>query len=70
MELLLKFFVNLDIHAYLRELAIEFGESTNAVRIELNRLTMAKVLQSKPNGRTIQYRANLLVTHFSWNSPG
>jgi predicted transcriptional regulator len=58
-NLLLKFFVNPDVQAYLRELATEFGESTNAVRVELNRLTKAKVLESKPNGRTVQYRANL-----------
>lgn len=58
-NLLLKFFLNPDIRAYLRELAKEFGESSNAVRIELNRLTEAKVLESKPNGRTIQYQANL-----------
>ena len=58
-NLLLKFFLNPDIQAYLRELATEFGESSNAVRVELNRLTKAKVLESKPNGRTVQYRANL-----------
>ena len=64
-NILLKFFLNPDIHAYLRELATEFGESSNAVRIELNRLTKAEVLESKPNGRTIQYRANLSHPFFS-----
>lgn len=58
-KLLLKFFLNPDTRAYLRELAKEFDESSNAVRVELNRLTEAKVLQSKPKGRTIQYCANL-----------
>jgi hypothetical protein len=58
-SLLLKFFLNPDISAYLRELSKEFGESSNAVRIELNRLTEAMVLQSSSEGRTIQYRANL-----------
>jgi hypothetical protein len=58
-NLLLKFFLNPGIQAYLRELSAEFGESSNAVRVELNRLTEAMVLVSKPNGRTIQYRANL-----------
>lgn len=58
-NLLLKFFLNPEVRAYLRELATEFGESSNAVRIELNRLTKAKVLESKQSGRTIQYRANL-----------
>lgn len=40
-------------------MALEFGESSNSVRLELNRLTDAKVLLSKPEGRTIQYRANV-----------
>lgn len=42
----------------MRGLADELGESTNAVRVELNRLTDAGLLVSKPNGRTIQYSAN------------
>jgi hypothetical protein len=63
-NLLLKFFLNPDMRAYLRELATEFGESSNAVRVELNRLTKAKVLKSKPNGRTIQYQANLAHPFF------
>ncbi len=58
-NLLLKFFLNPSTQGYLRELATEFGESSNAVRLELNRLTKAKVLQSKPEGRTIRYRANI-----------
>jgi hypothetical protein len=58
-NLLLKFFLNPSSRGYLRELATEFGESSNAVRLELNRLTEAKVLQSKPEGRTIQYHANI-----------
>jgi hypothetical protein len=57
-KLLLKFFLNPDIQAYLRELAKEFGVSSNAVRVELNRLTKAKLLQSTSEGRTVQYRAN------------
>ena len=58
-NLLLKFFMNPNTQGYLRELATEFGESSNAVRLELNRLAAAKVLQSKPEGRTIKYRANI-----------
>ena len=58
-NLLLKFFLNPNTHSYLKKLATEFGESSNAVRLELNRLTEAKVLQSRPEGRTIQYRANV-----------
>lgn len=57
-KLLLKFFSNPETQAYLRELAEEFGESTNAVRVELNRLSKAGLLQSKTNGRTKLYQAN------------
>ncbi len=56
--MLVKFFSNPDTRAYLREIAKEFGESTNAVRVELNRLSEAKILSSTPKGRTIQYSAN------------
>jgi len=57
-NLLLKFFLNPGTKAYLRELAKEFGESTNSVRVELNRLTDAKILKSTNFGRKIIYRAN------------
>ena len=57
-NLLLKFFLNPGTKAYLRELSAEFGESTNAVRVELNRLTDAKLLKSTNLGRKIIYRAN------------
>lgn len=58
-KLLLKFFSNQDNSAYLRALAEEFNESTNAVRVELNRLTDAGLLESKPAGNTILYKANV-----------
>jgi len=57
-NLLLKFFLNPGTKAYLRELAKEFGESTNSVRVELNRLTDAKLLKSTSLGRKIIYSAN------------
>ena len=57
-KLLLKFFINPHTKAYLRELAKEFGESTNSVRLELNRLTKANLLVSQIRGRTILYNAN------------
>ena len=57
-KLLLKFFLNPGTKAYLRGLATEFGESTNAIRVELNRLTDAKLLKSVISGRTVEYRAN------------
>ncbi len=57
-KLLLKFFLNPGTRAYLRGLATEFGESTNSIRVELNRLTDAKLLKSYHSGRTVEYRAN------------
>ena len=63
-KLLLKFFINPDTRAYLRELAKEFGESTNSVRLELNRLTKANLLLSQNCGRTILYNANTDHTLF------
>lgn len=57
-KLLLKFFSNSRTTAYLRGLSEEFGESTNAVRMELNRLSEADLLTSESNGRKRVYRAN------------
>jgi len=61
----MKFFLNPGTRAYLRELASEFGESTNSVRVELNRLSSAKIILSENVGRTIEYQAN--VEHFLFN---
>lgn len=57
-KMLLKFFTNSSASAYLREMAEEFGESTNSVRHELNNLSKAGYLISREDGRTIKYRAN------------
>lgn len=57
-KLLLKFFLNPGTKAYLRGLADEFSESTNAVRIELNRMESAGLLQSDSKGRKKVYSAN------------
>lgn len=57
-KLLMKFFLNPGTSAYLRGLADEFGESTNSVRVELNRLSEAGLLESADEGRTKVYRAN------------
>ncbi len=64
-KLLMKFFLNPGTRAYLRELASEFGESTNSVRVELNRLMEADLLLMKNSGRTIQYTANFDHALFS-----
>ena len=57
-KLLMKFFINPGTRSYLRELASEFNESTNSVRVELNRLSKAKIISAENVGRTIQYHAN------------
>tara|TARA_B100001250_G_C19612826_1_gene705765 strand:+ start:12 stop:575 length:564 start_codon:yes stop_codon:yes gene_type:complete len=57
-KLLMKFFLNPGTRAYLRGLASEFGESTNSVRVELNRLSKAKIISGENVGRTIEYYAN------------
>ena len=56
-RLLVKFFLNPTLKAYLRQLANEFGESTNSVRLELNRLKEAGLLDSKQEGNTVLYQA-------------
>ena len=61
-KLLLKFFSNKSNSAYLRSLAEEFGKSTNSVRIELNRLAEAGLLESEPSGNTVLYKANTQLT--------
>ena len=61
LKLLMKFFLNPGTSAYLRGLAEEFGESTNSVRVELNRLSKAGFLEAaeaEGDGRTRLYRAN------------
>jgi hypothetical protein len=57
-KLLLKFFLNPETKAYLRSLAKELEESTNSIRVELNRLTEANLLNNSEDGRTKMYRAN------------
>ena len=56
-KLLLKFFSHAN-SGYLRSLAKEFDESTNSVRVELNRLTDAGLLITEDEGKTKVYRAN------------
>lgn len=56
-KLLLKFFSHQN-SGYLRSLAKEFEESTNSVRVELNRLTEAGLLTAEDEGKTKVYRAN------------
>ena len=57
-KLLLKFFINRQSKAYLRQLESEFGESSNAIRIELNKFEAAGMLSSEPEGNKKLYRVN------------
>ncbi len=59
-RILLKFFLNPDTKTYLRALSGELGESSNAVRVELNRLTEAGMLSSEKEGNKLLYRVNEL----------
>ena len=58
LKLLLRFFSHQGNCSYLRGLAEEFEESTNSIRVELNRLSQAGFLQSYQEGKTVQFRAN------------
>jgi len=57
-KLLLKFFLNSKMTAYLRSLESEFGDSTNAIRLELNRLEKAGMLSSFMKGNKKMFTAN------------
>jgi len=55
-KLLLKFFLNSDTTSYLRGLESEFGESTNSIRVELNRLEEAGLLITASDGNKKMFR--------------
>lgn len=57
-KLLLKFFLNSKNTAYLRNLEEEFGESTNAIRLELNRFEKAGFLESNTEGNKKMFSVN------------
>lgn len=58
LKLLIKFFSNPEIQGHLRGLAEEFGESTNAIRKELNNLSEAGFLLKIAEKNKIEYQAN------------
>jgi len=60
-KLLLKFFLNSNSESYLRNLEDEFGESSNAIRVELNKFEKAGLLDSRSQGNKKLFRAN--TTH-------
>lgn len=57
-KLLLKFFLNSNNTAYLRNLEEEFGESTNGIRLELNKFEKAGFLSSSSNGNKKIFQVN------------
>lgn len=57
-KLLVRLFLNPGNAAHLRGLADEFEESTNAVRLELNRFADAGMLITKTQGNKKIYKAN------------
>ncbi len=57
-KLLMKFFLNSSNSAYLRNLEDEFGESTNGIRIELNKFEKAGFLQSRQEGNKKMFKVN------------
>ncbi len=58
LRLLIKFFVSQANRGYLNGLATEMGESTNAIRKELNHLHDAGYLQKVKQNNKVQYKAN------------
>ncbi|MBS1635497.1 MAG: ArsR family transcriptional regulator [Bacteroidetes bacterium] len=57
-KLLMKFFLNSQNTAYLRNLEEEFGESSNAVRVELNKFEKAGFLDSFSEGNKKLFTVN------------
>ena len=58
-KLLLKFFLNSQTRSYLRSLEAEFKESTNSIRVELNRLENAGLLCTDFAGNKKMFFANI-----------
>ena len=58
-KLLLRFFLKPGMKSYLRGLESEFGESTNAIRLELNRFEEAGLLNSSMDKNKKMFQANL-----------
>lgn len=57
-KLLLKFFLNSESESYLRGLEYDFCESTNAIRLELNKFEEAGLLHAINRGNKKIFRAN------------
>jgi len=57
-KLLMKFFLNANAESYLRNLESEFGDSTNGIRLELNKFEEAGMLNSEFKGNKKFFKAN------------
>lgn len=57
-KLLLKLFLNPGVSCYLRELSKEFALSPNALKDELDSLSLAGYLERNQSGRNVFFRAN------------
>lgn len=64
-KLLLKFFLNSKTSSYLRNLETEFGESTNSIRLELNKFEDAGLLSASLSGNKKLFKANTKHPMFS-----
>jgi predicted nucleotidyltransferase len=63
-KLLLKFFLNAETSGYLKSLASEFEESSNGIRIELNKFEEAGLLKSVIQGNKKIFKANTVHPMF------
>lgn len=59
LRLLVKFFINVSNSGYLRGLAHEMNENTNAIRKELNNLSEAGYLIKEEQDSKVIYKANI-----------
>jgi hypothetical protein len=60
LKLLSRFFLNQNLSGYFQGLSKELEENTNSIRVELNRLEEAGMLNSTLEGRRKLYRVNVL----------
>ncbi|MEI6823713.1 MAG: ArsR family transcriptional regulator, partial [Bacteroidota bacterium] len=64
-KLLLKFFLNSEKESYLRGLENDFSESTNSIRLELNKFEKAGLLNTSTKGNKKIFKANTQHPLFS-----
>ena len=68
-RLLVKFFINAATNGHLRGLADEMNESTNAIRIELNKFEESGLLTSYSESNKKIFKANTSHPLFPETSP-